>query len=159
ARLDMAELVLCEGAMGLFDGIGATGEGSAAELACITRWPVILVVDAAGIGASIAALVKGFVQHRTDCEIAGVILNRVGSAHHCGLLAAALAAELPDLKLLGAVSRDGNLALPSRHLGLVQAGEHDDLERFLDEAAAQVAGAVDLDTLIALARPSALLQR
>ena len=81
-----ADIVLCEGAMGLFDGTGLDGEtGSTAELAGITGWPVILVVDARGQGASVAALLRGFAGHRPETPIAGVIFNRVSSARHARL--------------------------------------------------------------------------
>jgi cobyrinic acid a,c-diamide synthase len=151
-----ADLVLCEGAMGLFDGIGAGGQGSTAALAHLVGWPVVLVVDAAGLGASVAALVAGYARHRPETRIAGVILNRVGSDRHRALLAAALAAELPDLPLLGALPRAIDLVLPSRHLGLVQASEHDDLVTLLDRAAALAERHVDVARLAALARPSSL---
>ena len=88
AELDAsAEFVLCEGVMGLFDGTGADGEtGSTAELARMTGWPVVLVVDARGQGASVAAVLRGFVGHRPDISIAGVIFNRVASERHRALL-------------------------------------------------------------------------
>jgi cobyrinic acid a,c-diamide synthase len=151
-----ADLVLCEGAMGLFDGIGAAGAGSTADLARVTGWPVVLVIDAAGLGASIAALVAGFARHSAATQLAGVILNRVGSERHRDLLAAALAAHIPELPLLGAVPRAGDLALPSRHLGLVQALEHEALDRVMDRAAALAAANIDLARLAALARPASL---
>jgi cobyrinic acid a,c-diamide synthase len=151
-----AAIVLCEGAMGLFDGIGALGQGSTAELARITRWPVVLVVDATGMGASVAALVAGFARHRPDLALAGVIFNRIGSARHRDLLAAAIAAELPNLPILGTLPRDPGLALPSRHLGLVQAEEHRALEEILDRAAALVERHLDVVAVAALARPTIL---
>lgn len=150
------DMVLCEGAMGLFDGIGAGAEGSTAALARLVGWPVVLVVDAAGLGASVAALVAGYARHRPETRLAGVILNRIGSDRHRDLLAASLAAELPDLPLLGALPRVADLALPSRHLGLVQASEHDALAALLDRAAALAERHVDLARLAALARPSSL---
>jgi cobyrinic acid a,c-diamide synthase len=152
-----SDLVLCEGAMGLFDGIGAGGEGSTAALARLVGWPVVLVVDAAGMGASVAALVAGYARHRPETRLAGLILNRVGSDRHRDLLAAALAAELPDLPLLGALPRAADLVLPSRHLGLVQASEHDELAMLLDRAAALAERHVDVAQLAALARPSSLV--
>ena len=150
------DMVLCEGAMGLFDGIGAGAAGSTAALARLVGWPVVLVVDAAGLGASVAALVAGYARHRRDTRLAGLILNRIGSDRHRDLLAAALAAELPDLPLLGALPRAADLLLPSRHLGLVQAREHDGLAALLDRAAALAERHVDLARLAALARPSSL---
>jgi cobyrinic acid a,c-diamide synthase len=147
-------LVLCEGAMGLYDGAGASEAGSTAELAARLGWPVVLVVDAGRQGASVAALLEGFVRHRTDLSFAGVIFNRVGSARHGAILAAATSAALPELAILGSVPRDVRLALPERHLGLVQAGEHGDLDGFLDRAADIVGDTCDLARLVAPARPA-----
>jgi cobyrinic acid a,c-diamide synthase len=149
ARLSRdAELIVGEGVMGLFDG-AADGTGSTADLAAAFGWPVLLVMDVRGQAASAAAVIEGFARHRADVRIAGVLFNRVGGAGHEALLRRAAAA----LPVLGAVPRDPRLALPERHLGLVQAGEHGDLERFLEAAADLVAAHVDLDALIALARP------
>lgn len=147
-----ADLVLCEGAMGLFDGAGLAAAGSTADVARLTGWPIVLVIDAVGQGASAAALAEGFARHRADTPLAGVILNRVASARHGALLARAIRARLPALPILGAVPRDAALALPSRHLGLVQAAEHAELEAFLDRAAAIVGAAVDAASLMDLAR-------
>jgi cobyrinic acid a,c-diamide synthase len=149
-----AEIVLCEGVMGLFDGAGATGAGSTADLAAITGWPVILVVSLEGQAASAAALIEGFARHRQDVTVAGVIFNRAASERHAAIAAAAVRKSLPGLPLLGAVPRDAGLDLPSRHLGLIPAGEHDTLDEFLDRAAALVGNAVNADALQSLARPS-----
>ena len=150
------ELVVCEGVMGLFDGIDAAGRGSSADLAKRTGWPVILVVDAAGQAASAAALVSGFARHRDDVTIAGILFNRVGSPAHGAILRDAIAASLPALPVLGCLPRDPALVLPSRHLGLVQPRENTELEAILDRAARWIGAAVDLDKLRALARPSRL---
>jgi cobyrinic acid a,c-diamide synthase len=151
-----AEHVVCEGVMGLFDGGGRSAAGSTADLAALTGWPVVLIVDASGQGASAAALVRGFAMHRPDITLAGVVFNRVSSDRHRTILEDALAATLPDLPVLGAVPRDDGLALPERHLGLVPAGEHTALDAFLDRAAAHVASAIDVAALLAAARPSSL---
>lgn len=144
-------LLLVEGAMGLFDGAPPDGKGATADLARILGLPVVLVVDAASMSQSIAPLVAGFAGHDPDVRIAGVILNRVGSPRHLAMLKAAL--QPLGIPVLGALFRDEALALPSRHLGLVQAGEHRALEAFLDTAAAKVAASVDLEALVALAEP------
>jgi cobyrinic acid a,c-diamide synthase len=150
-----AELVLCEGVMGLFDGIDAAGAGSTADLAAATGWPVVLVVDVRGQAASAAALVAGFARHRSDIRIAGVIFNRVGGQGHADTLLQAMAATLPGLRVLGCVPRHAALALPERHLGLVQAREQDHLDTLLDHAADAVAPAIDCAGLRSLARPAA----
>lgn len=154
-----ADLVLCEGAMGLFDGIGASHAGSTAALAAMVGWPIVLVVDCAGAGASVAALVEGFARHRPETRIAGLILNRVGSARHRALLADALARDVPEVPLLGALSRDPALALPSRHLGLVQASELGTLAAMLARAAEKAEAEIDVARLLALAAPAALAPR
>ncbi len=145
-----ADLVVCEGVMGLFDG-SLSGEGSTADMAVATGWPVILVVNAQAQGASVAALVRGFATHRADVTIAGVIFNRVGGASHVAILRESCAAALPDIPVLGCIPRDDRLVLPERHLGLIQAGEHPRLDEFLGEAAAMISGHVDVAALTALA--------
>ncbi|MGO8917167.1 MAG: cobyrinate a,c-diamide synthase [Stellaceae bacterium] len=151
-----ATLVLCEGAMGLFDGAGHAGQGSTGDLAALTGWPVVLVVDVAGQAGSAAALLRGFMSHRPDVPVAGVIFNRVGGPRHASMLENSVRTALPALPILGHVPRVAELALPERHLGLVQAAEHPDLDGFLDRAAAQVSAAIDLERLLRLARSSSL---
>ena len=143
-----ADLVIGEGAMGLFDG-ARDGTGSTADLAARFRLPVVLVVDARGQGASVAALAEGFVNHRPDVAVAGVILNRVASAAHERLLRDALDAR--SIAVFGAVPRAEALSLPSRHLGLVQACESEG--PWVEAAATVVAKSIDTDALAALARP------
>ena len=146
-----SSLVVCEGAMGLFDG-AADGRGSTADIAAITGWPVVLVVDVRGQGASVAALLRGFAGHRRDVPLAGVILNRVGSARHADILTRAIRESGLDLPVLGCLPRDAALALPDRHLGLVQASEHPALDDFLDGAAEIVRKSIDLKAFRRLAR-------
>ncbi len=145
-----SELVIVEGVMGLFDG-AAGGGGTTADMAMQLDLPVILVVDAQSQGQSVAALVRGFADYQTDCQIAGVILNRVASQTHEDLLRGAI--EGIGLPVFGSLRREQGLALPSRHLGLVQASEHATLETFIERAADLSARAVDLDALTSVARP------
>jgi cobyrinic acid a,c-diamide synthase len=152
-----AELVLCEGVMGLFDGTGAVGEaGSTAELARLTGWPVVLIVDAHGQGASVAALLRGFVRHEPAAPVVGAIFNRVAGARHHAVLEAAVKRHLPDLVCLGALPSDPALILPSRHLGLIPASELRDTERVIDRAAALIGANLDVAALLSLARSSTL---
>ena len=144
-------LLVIEGAMGLFDGAPPEGKGATADLARILGLPVILVVDAARMAQSVAPLVQGFAAHDPTVKIAGVILNRVGSDRHARMLKTALVPT--GIRVLGAIPRDAALALPARHLGLVQAGEHPDIEGFLNRAAGMVKQHIDLDALQALAHP------
>jgi cobyrinic acid a,c-diamide synthase len=149
-----ADLVLGEGVMGLFDG-AADSHGSTADLASLFDLPVILVVDARGMGASAAALVEGFTRHRDDVEVAAVIFNRVASERHAAELRRACDDRFAQ-PVLGCLPADPRLELPARHLGLVQADELPALERFLDGAAGLVADAVDLARLRSLMRPFGL---
>ena len=150
---DGVELIIGEGVMGLFDGASGGG-GSTADVAELTGWPVVLVIDAKGLGASAAALVRGFRDHRPETPLGGIVFNRVGSARHAQILTDACAPL--GVPVLGALPRDAGLALPDRHLGLVQAGEHTDLEAVLEHAADLVARHVDTARLSALARPCRL---
>lgn len=146
-----SELLVAEGVMGLFDG-AADGTGSTADLAAATGWPVLLVLDIRAQAQSAAALLHGFRSYRPDVTVAGVVLNRVGSPGHEEILRGAIAPL--GLPVLGAIPRTAGLALPDRHLGLVQAAEHVDLEGFLESAADLVGRHVDTAALAALARPA-----
>ncbi len=145
------DLLLIEGAMGLFDGAPPSGRGATADLARILALPVVLVIDAAHMAHSVAALVAGFAQHDSAVQVAGVILNRSGSSRHEKMLSTAL--KPLGIPIIGCLRRDPSLTLPARHLGLVQAGEHHDLDSFLDAAAERVEAALDLDRLTACAAP------
>ncbi|MEI6984769.1 MAG: cobyrinate a,c-diamide synthase, partial [Rhodospirillaceae bacterium] len=151
AALD-AELVIAEGVMGLFDGpaIGS-GSGSTADLALATGWPLVLIVDVKGQATSAAATVLGFDRFRPGLRLAGVIFNRVGGERHERMLREAV--EALGVPVLGCVRRRPELALPDRHLGLVQAAEHPDLEAFLERAAIFAGHEIDLPALCAVARP------
>lgn len=148
--------LIIEGAMGLFDGAPPNGKGSTADLAAILNLPVVLIIDAKAMSHSVAALVAGFARHRADVTVAGVILNRVGSDRHADMLKTALAPL--GIPVLGAIPRSETLARPSRHLGLVQAGEMPDLEGFLNTAAQIMARHVDLAALRALMAPMPVTQ-
>ncbi|PIE06672.1 MAG: cobyrinic acid a,c-diamide synthase [Rhodobacterales bacterium] len=143
-------LLLIEGAMGLFDGAPPAGKGATADLARILGLPVVLVVDASHMAQSIAPLVAGFAAHDPAVGVAAVILNKVGSPRHEKMLRDALAPS--GLPVIGAMYRSSGLEHPSRHLGLVQAGEHPDLDAWLDRVADKVAASVDMVALAALAQ-------
>lgn len=131
ALADTRPLVV-EAMMGLYDG-AADGSGSAADLADMLGLQVVLLVDCAKQSHSVAALARGFRDHRPTLRFAGLMLNRVGSSRHETLLRNAL--EPLGLPILAVLPADPALALPERHLGLVQAGERADLAGFLDRAA------------------------
>ncbi|TAN73049.1 MAG: cobyrinate a,c-diamide synthase [Magnetospirillum sp.] len=154
-----AGMVVCEGVMGLFDGaFVAPGQpdGSTADLAALTGWPVVLVIDARGMAGSAAAVLAGFARLRSDIAVKGVIFNRVSGERHRAAIANACLTACPEVRLLGFLPSDAGLAMPSRHLGLVQACERPDLAAFLDGAGALMERHLDIDALVALARPSRL---
>ena len=180
ALAEGAEMLVIEAVMGLFDGaarparqvapanaceVGGpdeaatapdpaalTGIGSSADLAAMFGIPVLLVVDAARMGASAAALVHGFASLRPDVRIAGVILNRLGSPRHGEMLAAAIE-QATGLPVVGRFLRGEELMLPERHLGLVPAGEHGGLEKWLKQTAQVAAESLSLCRLANLTRP------
>ena len=148
-----AEIFIIEGVMGLFDGIaGPPGRrGSTADLAVRFRLPVLLVLDVSGQSQTAAAVVRGITAYDPAVRVAGVVLNRVGSERHRGLVADAMAAS--GIAVFGAVPRDAALAMAERHLGLVQAGEHADLAARLDRVADMAECHLDLDAILAAAAP------
>jgi cobyrinic acid a,c-diamide synthase len=150
-----AELVVVEGVMGLFDGVaGPQGRtGATADLARALRLPVLLVLDVSGQSQTAAAVVRGLAMHDPDVRIAGVVLNRVSSERHRGLVADAI--EGVGVPVVGAVPRDAANSLPERHLGLVQAQEHGDLASRLDRLAVMAERHLDLDRIMSMAVPLA----
>jgi len=143
-----ADLLVIEGAMGLFDGVpGEAGRtGAAADLAARLRLPVLLVIDVSGQSQSAAAVAAGFSGFDPAVRLAGVVLNRVGSARHRALVEGAIARL--GIKVLGAIPRDEALTLPERHLGLVQAREHADLAARLARLADAVERHCDVAAII-----------
>lgn len=150
-----ADIAVIEGVMGLFDGrIGvaatAPATGSTAHVAGLLGAPVILVVDARGQSHSIAALLHGFSTFDTATRIAGVILNRVGSARHEQVLRQACAQA--GVAVVGTIPPVAELELPTRHLGLVTAVEYGRRARLAVEAMTNVvARHVDLTAVFTVA--------
>ncbi len=152
-----ADIVVAEGSMGLFDGVakpGEQGHGTTAETAQRMGWPVILVLDVGGQAQSAAAVALGFKMYSPDLPFAGVILNRVASPRHERLTR--LGMERAGLPVLGVLPRRGDLTLPERHLGLIQAVEHPDLESAIAGYATFLREHVDLEAIRAAARGHAL---
>ena len=148
-----ADILVIEGVMGLFDGTaGIFGQrGATADLAAHFGLPVVLVLDVARQAQSAAAVVRGFAFHDSSVRIAGVILNRVASEKHRVLVADAIATL--GIDVFGTLPREAALALPERHLGLVQAGEHADLAALIDRLAITAERHLNLDTIVASAAP------
>jgi cobyrinic acid a,c-diamide synthase len=151
-----ADLAICEGSMGLFDGgakPGAHGTGATADIAALAGWPVLLVLDVSGQAQSVAAEALGFARLRPDVSLGGVVLNRVASDRHEFLTRQAI--EAIGIPVLGALRRDPALEWPERHLGLVQAGELSWLGTHLETLAAAIAESCDLPAILNISRNAA----
>jgi len=157
-----ADIAVVEGVMGLFDGSadpgpqpdgGIPATATTAEMAMLLDAPVVLVVDAAGLSGSVAALVHGFRSWDPAVAVAGVVLNRVASDNHEAMLRSALAPV--GLPVLGALRRDDRLRWRDRHLGLIPVVEDEATVRHsLDTLAHVVEHDCDLDAIVDLARSS-----
>ena len=174
-----AQIAVVEGVMGLFDGVDSASRGddpprpprcssrgdpsprtplaredadfgSTAHVARLLGAPVVLVVDAARAGRSVAALAAGFAGFDPRTPVDGVILNRVGSDRHERLLREALTSS--GMPVYGVIRRTEGIVTPSRHLGLIPAAEREAVAgQAIDRMGALIAASCDLDALLALA--------
>lgn len=146
-----ADIAVIEGVMGMFDGASGRGElASTAHIAKLLDAPVLLVLDAAAMARSAAAMVHGFRTFDPEVNVAGVIFNKVGSDIHEQLLREAV--EGSGLPVLGALRRDERVSTPERHLGLVPVAEREhDARAALDALADAAARYVDMDAVVRLA--------
>ncbi|MFD7565826.1 cobyrinate a,c-diamide synthase [Streptomyces tendae] len=151
------DIAVVEGVMGLYDGAAGEGElASTAQVAKLLRAPVVLVVDASSQSRSVAALVHGFVSWDPEVRIGGVILNKVASDRHEGLLREAV--DSVGVPVLGVLRRAARVETPSRHLGLVPVAERGaEAVEAVAAMAAQVTDGCDLEALVALARGAGAL--
>jgi len=129
-----ADLILVEGVMGLFDGRPST-----ADLAERLGIPVLAIIDAGAMAQTFGAVAYGLASLRPQLPFAGVFANQVGSAGHADMLTE----QLPEaVAFYGHLPQDADAALPSRHLGLVQADEVADITARLGRAADALAGRI-----------------
>ncbi len=152
-----ADLILIEGAMGLFDG-----DPSSADLAKLMGIPALPVIDAGGMAQTFGALVLGLVRFDPELSIYDVIANKIGSPRHGEMLKE----RLPEgVRLLGAIPRNDAMNIPERHLGLTQPAELGNLDQKLDDAAQvlkeagldELPKAVEIPAVESVNRPQALL--
>lgn len=142
------DLAVIEGVMGLYDG-GRSGVSSTAAIAKLLDAPVVLVVDAKSVGESIAATVLGYKMYDPNVQLAGVIVNRLGSASHQTLVREAI--ERIGVKVLGCTMRNALLTLPERHLGLTPVTEND-AQKTVAAIAGQISGELAVDQVIHIAQ-------
>ncbi|WP_342353015.1 cobyrinate a,c-diamide synthase [Phormidesmis priestleyi] len=129
-----ADYALIEGVMGLFDGASGSDDfGSTAHIARLLNLPVLLILNCSSLARSIAAIAHGYRSFDPRVNVAGVVLNRVGSDRHLELLTAAL--EPLNLPILGVLRRQDEITIPDRHLGLVPTAELENLNPLLDRLA------------------------
>ncbi|MEO8669166.1 MAG: cobyrinate a,c-diamide synthase [Bauldia sp.] len=147
------DMILVESAMGLFDGIASVPgrSGAAADLARRYGLPTLLVLDISGQSQTAAAVAKGLATFDSGVRIGGVVLNQVASERHERMAREAI--DGIGIPVVGAVYRNADMALPERHLGLVQASEHAALEAFIERLADTMERSVDLDAVLRIAAP------
>ncbi len=145
-----SDVAVFEGAMGYYDGIGDSVESSAYDLAKTCDVPVILVVNGRGAALSVAALIKGFKEFKTDSRIEGVILNNIKPSTY--LFYKKVLEKEAKVKILGYFPVMNNCSFESRHLGLVTAEEIKDLQEIVDRLARQAEQSIDFDALLKICR-------
>ncbi len=144
------DFAVLEGVMGLYDGLGGIYEqGSSYHLAKVTQTPIILVVDAKGMGKSVLALIAGFLQYDTHHLIKGVLLNRMSKGYY-DIIKPLIEKEL-SVKVVGYFPEQKNIGLSSRHLGLVMPDEISDIKKQLNETADRLKKTIDMDLFIDIA--------
>lgn len=147
-RAKGSDVAVIEGVMGLFDGYdGKTEAGSTAQMAKWLGVPVILIVDAASMARSAAAVVMGFEHFDKQLNYAGVIFNNLGSARHLNYLTDAIRQRI-KMPCLGGVIRNDKIAIPQRHLGLVTREDHPLAPETFDELADIIENSINLDLMI-----------
>ena len=146
-----ADIAVIEGVMGLFDGKGGGDLASTAHVARLLQAPVVLVVDARAMSRSVAALVHGYSTFDPKSRVAGIVLNRVGSASHEKMLHEAL--RPLGIPILGVLPRNEDIVTPDRHLGLVPVAERlTEAARSLDALGTVMSRSLNLDNIVRLAR-------
>ncbi|MEW6623442.1 MAG: cobyrinate a,c-diamide synthase [Bacillota bacterium] len=147
-----------EGVMGLYDGArGERLQGSTAHIALILKAPVVLVVNARGMGGSCAALVKGYMDYEPGLALKGVILNNAGSNYYKIALKKRLEEEL-GVKVLGCIPKTTGIVMPERHLGLLPAEENKEISSAISLMADLVESEIDLESLLELAGSAPCLE-
>lgn len=148
-----ADIAVIEGVMGLYDG-GRGGISSTAEIAKLLDAPVLLVIDCKSMGASAAAIAKGFRDYDKDVKLAGVILNKLGSSTHEEMIKQAM--HKINMPVYGGLRRNDEIATPERHLGLLPVEENS--QPFIEKMRSLVSDSVDVDGILALANRAAAIK-
>ncbi|KDR96510.1 cobyrinic acid a,c-diamide synthase [Peptoclostridium litorale DSM 5388] len=154
-----SDISVIEGVMGLYDGLGVKScIGSSAHVSKIAKCPVVLVLDGKGVSASIAAQVMGYAGFDPGVDVRGVIINRVSGERHYSILKEAIECHT-GVKCLGYLPKTEEVALGSRHLGLIPAGEVKELSEKIDRLSQLVKSHIDIEGLIKIANGACTLDQ
>lgn len=152
-----SENCIVEGVMGLFDGLGGIREeGSSYQIASTLKLPVILVVDAYGMGRSILPLIAGFLQYDKRHLIQGVLLNRITESFYHAI--APVIEQQLGIAVVGFLPQNQELIINSRHLGLQLPAEIDDLQKKLACAAKLLENTVEIDKILKIAQGAGMIE-
>lgn len=152
-----AELIVMEGVMGYYDGVGGTTTmASSYELSKVTKTPVVLIVDAKGASVTLAAIIRGIMEYKKDSRIAGVILNRVSPMFN-SRIKHVIETEC-GIPVLGYLPEDASFAVPSRHLGLLQPDEMQKQRDWVETVAGAARKTIDIDGILEIAAQAEMLQ-
>ena len=152
-----AELIVMEGVMGYYDGVGGTTTmASSYELSKVTKTPVVLIVDAKGASVTLAATIRGIMEYKKDSRIAGVILNRVSPMFY-SRLKQVIETEC-GIPVLGYLPEDATFAVPSRHLGLLQPDEMQKQRDWVETVAEAARKTINIDRIFEIAAQAEMLQ-
>lgn len=152
-----ADLVVMEGVMGYYDGVGGTTTmASSYELSKVTKTPVVLIVDAKGASVTLAAIIRGIMEYKKDSRIVGVILNRVLPMFY-SRIKHVIETEC-GIPVLGYLPEDASFAVPSRHLGLLQPDEMQKQRDWVETVAKAARKTIDIDGILEIAAQAEMLQ-
>lgn len=152
-----AELIVMEGVMGYYDGVGGTTTmASSYELSKVTKTPVVLIVDAKGASVTLAAIIRGIMEYKKDSRIVGVILNRVSPMFY-SRIKHVIETEC-GIPVLGYLPEDASFAVPSRHLGLLQPEELQAQKDWVETVAEAARKTIDIDGILEIAAQAEMLQ-
>lgn len=152
-----AELIVMEGVMGYYDGVGGTTTmASSYELSKVTKTPVVLIVDAKGASVTLAAIIRGIMEYKKDSRIVGVILNRVSPMFY-SRIKHVIETEC-GIPVLGYLPEDASFAVPSRHLGLLQPDEMQKQRDWVETVAKAARKTIDIDGILEIAAQAEMLQ-
>lgn len=152
-----AELIVMEGVMGYYDGVGGTTTmASSYELSKVTKTPIVLIVDAKGASVTLAATIRGIMEYKKDSRIAGVILNRVSPMFY-SRIKHVIETEC-GIPVLGYLPENASFAVPSRHLGLLQPDEMQKQRDWVETVAEAARKTIDIDGILEIAAQAETLQ-